>query len=265
MIDVNISLSRWPFRRLPDDEPEELVSRLRRLGVTEAWAGSFDALLHRDLAAVNARLAVDCRTLGAGLFRPFGAVDPLLPDWREELRRCHEEHRMPGIRLHPNYHGYALDHPAFTDLLGEASRRGLIVQVAVKMEDERTLHPLLKALPTTDPAPLAGLLAREPRARVVLLNALGNLRPEPLKRLLATGAIWLDIAMLEGAAGVERLVAQIGRNRLLFGSHAPFFYAEAAHLKLKESPLTPEQAEAIRQANARELLAAATAPVSHTR
>jgi uncharacterized protein len=255
MIDVNVWLSRWPFRRLPDDEPQDLVRRLGRLGVTEAWAGSLDALLHRDLGAVNARLVAACRTHGAGLLRPFGAVNPLLPDWREELRRCHEEHGMPGIRLHPNYHSYALDDPAFADLLGEATRRGLIVQIALKMEDERTLHPLLKALPTTDPAPLAGLLARGPRPKVVLMNVLGNLRGEPLKRLLTAGEIWLDIAMLEGAAGLERLVAQLGADRLLFGSHAPLFYADAAHLKLKESVLTPEQAEAIRQGNARRLLA----------
>jgi uncharacterized protein len=254
MIDVNVWLARWPFRRLPDDEPEDLVRRLRRLEVTEAWAGSFDALLHRDLGAVNARLAAACRTQGAGLLRPIGAVDPLLPDWREELRRCHEEHRMPGIRLHPNYHGYALDHPAFADLLGEASRRGLIVQIALKMEDERTLHPLIKSLPTTDPAPLAGLFARGLRAKVVLLNALGNRLGEPLKRLLATGNIWVDIGMLEGAAGLEKLVAQLGSERILFGTHAPFYYAEAAHLKLKESVLTAEQSEAIRQGNARAIL-----------
>ena len=130
----------------------------------------------------------------------------------------------------------------------------MIVQIALKMEDERTLHPLLKSLPTTDPGPLAGLLARERRPKVVLLNALGNVRTEPLKRLLATGGIWVDIAMLEGAAGLERLVAQAGPNQLLFGSHAPFFYAEAAHFKLKESVLTPEQAEAIRGGNARRLL-----------
>ena len=253
MIDVNVWLARWPFRRLPDDEPEDLVRRLRRLGVTEAWAGSLDAPLHRDLGGVNLRLVATCRTHGQGLLRPCGAVNPLLPDWREELRRCHEEHKMLGIRLHPNYHGYALDDPAFAELLGEASRRGLIVQIALKMEDERTLHPLLKGLPTTDPAPLAGLLAREPRPKVVLLNALGNVLGERLKRLLATGWISSDIATLEGAAGLERLVMQIGPDKLLFGSHAPLFYAEAAHLKLKESVLTPEQSDAIRQANAQRL------------
>jgi predicted TIM-barrel fold metal-dependent hydrolase len=251
MIDVNVSLSHWPFRRLPDDEPEELVRRLKRLGITEAWAGSFDALLHRDLGAVNARLVAACRRHGAGLFRATGVIDPLLPDWREELRRCHEEHRMSGIRLHPNYHGYALDHPAFAELTAEASRRGLIVQIALKMEDERTLHPLLKSLPTTDPAPLVQLFAQGLKPKIVLLNALGNPRVEPLKRLLTTGGIWVDIAMLESVAGLERLVAQVGAERLLFGSHAPFFYAEAAHLKLKESVLKTEQLDAICRANAR--------------
>jgi predicted TIM-barrel fold metal-dependent hydrolase len=251
MIDVNVWLGRWPFRRLPDDEPAPLVRRLRRLGVTEAWAGSLDGILHRDLAGVNQRLAAACRAHGPGLLRPFGTVNPLLPDWREDLRRCQEEHRMPGIRLHPNYHGYALDHPAFTDLMGEAARRKLIVQIALKMEDERGLNPLLQGLPTTDPAPLLAWRAGEPRPPIILLNALGNLRGESLKRWLAIGGIGVDIAMLEGMAALERLIALVGSDHVLFGSHAPLFYAEATHLRLKESALTPEQAEAIRQGNAR--------------
>ena len=87
----------------------------------------------------------------------------------------------------------------------------------------------------------------------MLLNALGNRLGDPLKRLLATERIWVDIATLEGLAGLEAALSQIVPDRVLFGSHAPFFYAEAAHLKLKESVLTADQPEAIRQGNARRL------------
>ena len=62
VIDTNVSLFQWPFRRLPLDDPNALVAKLRILGITEAWAGSFEALFHRDVTSVNERLAEACRS-----------------------------------------------------------------------------------------------------------------------------------------------------------------------------------------------------------
>ena len=253
LIDVNVNLSRWPFRRLPFDTAPELVKKLRSRGVEQAWAGSFDGLLHRDVAAVNERLAAQCEGQGNGLLVPFGTVNPMLPDWEEDLRRCDEDHKMPGVRLHPNYHQYSLDDERFRKLLQLAGERGLIVQLAVLMEDERTQHPLVQ-VPHVNVAPLPAALKEAPGVRVVLLNAHRAVRGKTFLQMVATERIWFDISNLESVGGVSKILAQAPPDKILFGSHAPFFILESALLKLRESDLDEAQLEAIALTNARKLL-----------
>lgn len=252
MIDTNINLERWPFRRFANDATDRLVAKLKARGVTQAWAGSFDGLFHRDIAAVNQRLADACRQF-ADFLKPFGTVNPVLPDWHDDLRRCHEDHKMPGLRLHPNYHGYSLDDPRFADLLSLATERGLIVQLVLSMEDERTQHALHR-VPHVDPKPLAAIIAKLPKLRLVLLNAFRSLPVLQCGDVAKAGQVWFDIAMLESVAGVAKLVEQVGPQRILFGSHAPLFYFESAELKLTESGLPESVLQQIRSANAQRVL-----------
>lgn len=249
--DVNVSLFHWPFRRLPADGTSALADKLQSRGVTRAWAGSFEALLHRDLGGVNARLAGECAKFP--LFLPFGSVNPTVPDWEEDVRRCHEEYRMPGLRLHPNFHGYDLTHPALAQLLRMAAARGLLVQLAVAMEDERTQHPLVRVAPV-DVTPLPALVRETPGLRLLLLNSARSVRLEEAHRLAAAGEIAFEISMLEGVGGVSALLAQVPLERVLFGSHAPLFYFEAAEGKLRESVLSDEQRAAITVGNAARLM-----------
>jgi hypothetical protein len=225
---------------LAGDEPAFLVTELRKRDVHQAWAGTFDGILHWDLTSANARLADDCRRYGPGMLLPFGSVNPRLADWQEDLRRCHEEHKMPGIRLHPNYHGYDL-----------AAARRLVVQLVVSMEDERTQHPLMRVAPV-DLSPLPDLLASEPGARLIVLN----FNPvHNLEGLLSAGNVYFDISMVEGVGGVARLAQKISMQRVLFGSNYPLFYFESALLKVRETGFTDQERQAILEENARRLLA----------
>jgi hypothetical protein len=251
LTDTNVYLGRWPFRHLPDAEPTEFVGKLVENGVTEAWAGSFDGLWQRDLAGVNERLAAECRAARGLRLLPFGSVNPLLPDWQEDVRRCHEAHQ---IRLHPNYHGYKLAAPAFAELLAQAAERQLLVQLVLSMEDERTQSALARVA-HVDVGPLAALMKQTPTLRLMILNAFRALPIPQAEPLAAAGIGGFDIAMLEGVEGVQRLVRGVGLERVFFGSYFPFFYFESARLKMQESPLAHGEVEAIAQGNPRRIIA----------
>jgi predicted TIM-barrel fold metal-dependent hydrolase len=253
IIDTNVNISRWPFRRLAGDETPDLVARLRQRNVVQAWAGSFDGILHKDIGGVNARLAAECNTYGKGFLAPFGSIDPKLPDWQEDVRRCAQDYRMPGIRLHPNYHGYELKDPVFTELLHVAAANGLMVQLVVSMEDIRTQHPLMR-VPPVDLSALAQVVKGQPSTRLILLNWWPALRGPQIRPLADAGELYFDLAMLEGIEGVARLVEQIPAERVLFGSNFPLFYFEAALLKVQESGLPETVKTRLFEGNARRIL-----------
>lgn len=253
MIDTNITIGHWPFRRHAYEDTAKLAKKLKAVGVTEAWVGSFDGLLHKDLAGVNARLAAECIAITDVKLIPFGSINPKWPGWEDDLKRCHDEHRMPGVRLHPNYHGYKLDEAICASLLEQCAKRKRIVQIAIKMEDERTQHPLMQ-VSAVDLKPLPDLLSRFPELRVVIQNSGIDPRTEALVPLARAGRVYFDFAMLEGVGSVARLIERIGLERVLFGSHFPLFHLESAVLKIKEAALKEEPIKAIHDGNVRKLL-----------
>lgn len=229
IIDTNISLFSWPFRRLPLDKTMAIVTKLESLGITQAWAGSFEGLLQRDISNVNERLVAACGD--RRLLIPIGSVNPTLPDWQADLRHCIHDHHMPGIRLHPGYHGYQLDDARFAELLRLTASAGCFVQLAVTMEDERTQNNSLRVA-EVDLAPLPPLLMRYNHARVQLLNSKpGKL----LDELAKVPNLFFDTARLEGTDGVPQLVQSLPQGRVLFGSHSPFLIPEAALIRTHES------------------------------
>ena len=257
IVDTNVHLFDWPFRRLKYGRTDALIAKLRKHRITTAWAGSFEAVLEKQLDLVNRRLAEECKARGEGMLLPIGSVNPAGPGWEADLEECHERHGMPGVRLYPMYHGYALDHPEFACLLAEAARRNMLVQIVLRLEDERVHHPAV-VVESVDVSPLVGLLKKLPDSKVQLINSAGPLLGKNVADLVKETTVTFDIAATEGNGGVGRLIegtnysyrGAIPIERLMFGSHAPYFPCESAVLKLFESPLSLEQLRLLMNGNA---------------
>ncbi len=158
---------------------------------------------------------------------------------------------MPGIRLHPNYHGYQLTEPPFSKALKMATERGMIVQLAAAMEDTRTHHPLVQVR-DVDLTPLPDLVGAVAGAKVQVLN----LRPRTAsyQSFAAVEGIFFDISRIEDTAGVARLMRGLPAGRVLFGSHAPFLIQQSALIRAHESDLTESETRDLFAGNAERLL-----------
>ena len=103
-----------------------------------------------------------------------------------------------------------------------------------------------------DLEPLPALLGRLGRARVQILN--WRPRGELLEKLAKTSGIFFDTARVEGTDGVPQLVEKVGKDRVMFGSHAPFLIPEAALIRVHESSrLAASSLRRLLAANARRL------------
>lgn len=251
IIDTNVSLFQWPFRRLPLDETEALVNKLRSLGISEAWAGSFEGILHRDIASVNGRLADACDSYPELV--PIGSINPELPGWEDDLDQCVNKHDMPGIRLHPNYHGYTLGDPRFAELLKRATAAGVFVQIATSMEDGRTQHPKLQ-VPDVDLAPLPEILKGIPEATVQILNYKPRL--SLLAKLAKTPGVFFDISRVDGTNGIANLLKTVSADRVMVGTHAPFFIPESVLIRILESNLSEPDLSLLLSENSSKLMKA---------
>lgn len=258
IIDTNIHLMDYPFRTLKYGKTKDLVSKLRRHRIIEGWAGSFEALFHKDIQGVNARLAEECRVNGDQMLLPFGTVNLAWPDWEEDLRRCHEVHRMPGIRLYPIYQTFDLTHPDFPRFVELATARDMIIQIVGDITDSRHHHPIVQVR-DLNLEPLVEVMKQFPQAKIQVLNWNHRIRQNLLQKLISETTVGLDISHIEGTGAVGRLIQgnswsgkghPVPVTRFLFGSYAPYFPVEANLIKLFESPLNLKEMTSIMQSNA---------------
>jgi predicted TIM-barrel fold metal-dependent hydrolase len=195
-----------------------LAALLRRNGVSQAFAGTFDGLFHKDVHGANARLVDACRGVGSDFFVPIGTVNPTLPDWEEDVRRCRETFKMPGIRLHPANHGYTLDDPRFGQLLKLATSAGLFVQLVAALTEERPRW----LTPSVARVNLGRLFEQVQSISGLQLIVCGiSEMPAPATLSNNDASIYFELAPPPNAAVLQQILDRVSLDRIVLGSAAP--------------------------------------------
>ena len=217
-----------PWTRRPIGlEPPALWARLAPFGVSRVFAGRLEALWFENPHDAN-RLAESLPDAPSEVVL-VPVLDASIATWREELDRLTARGPLPIVRLLPNYHGYSLADadPLFLAL----AERHVIAQVVVRIDDPRRQHKLAQVADVSS-AEIRDASSRHPTLRVLLSGAQTSSLNAIAKDLPPAGNLWADTSQADGVEAIRALMQTPLRDRLVFGSHAPLFIAEAAFLRV---------------------------------
>ncbi|MFE9656120.1 hypothetical protein [Micromonospora sp. NPDC006431] len=229
--DVDVLVGRYADRPGPDGDPVQVRAALATNGIAAAAVASLRAALF-DVPSGNDEVAA----LAGPDVLPVGAVDlrdPLGAE-REVVRLA--ERGVRAVRLFPDEQRVEPDFPSVRHVARRATEAGLVLLAG---GDVRRFW-----------RPLRG-------TTVVFLDThfyyLGDFvvvaRDEP--------GFHTSTRLLNSPDALETVAAQVGVERLLYGSRTPFHEAVVPRLRLRHADLDPLAVAAVAGGNARRILGVA--------
>jgi predicted TIM-barrel fold metal-dependent hydrolase len=250
IIDVNAYLGHFAFRPLRHNTAAALLRLIDEKGIDRAVVSSASAITYRNAQAGNEEVAAE---VGAHRDRliPFAVINPSYAGWRDDLGTCHETLGVRGLRIYPKWHNYRLSDSCCLEMVQAATERGLVISIPIRVEDVRQRSWLIN-VPEVPHEEIASLVAACPEARFILLNG-NRFVSSPLGRkdggLPANYAI--ETSRLDPLLANEpgQLIANLGVERLVFGTGMPFSDPDPALLAMEVLDATEQDKRKVRWEN----------------
>ncbi|MBL7189497.1 MAG: amidohydrolase family protein [Phycisphaerae bacterium] len=251
IIDVNAYLGHFAFRRLRHNTAASLLALMDSKQIDKAVVSSASAITYRNAQAGNEEVAEEIRGHSDRLI-PFAVINPFYAGWQDDLKTCHEEFGMTGLRLYPKWHNYQLSSRHCRELVNAATERGMVISIPIRAEDNRQRSWLLN-VPDVPLEEIVELVKAHPEARFILLNGIGYTRC-PLGRkdnsLPSNYAIELSRLSVVLANELGQLITNLGVERVMFGTGMPFKYPDPALVKMEVLDASETDKEKILSRNA---------------
>lgn len=255
IIDVNSYIGHFAFRRLRHNTAPKLLSLMDRARIDRAVVSSASSITYRNPQAGNEEMAVEIKS-HADRFTGFAVLNPVYAGWRDDLKTCHQQFGMRGVRLYPRWHNYGLTDPACHELVQAVTDLDMVISIPMRVEDRRQSSWLVN-VPDVDTEEIAQLVTTFPKTRFILVNGSGYERSSLGRKDSGLPANFvIDIALLTAEVPNEtmRLIENLGEDRVVFGTGIPFHYPGPALTKMEILQLDDTVKDKIRWRTATSLL-----------
>lgn len=255
IIDVNAYLGHWPFRQLRHNTVDSLLKLMDENEIDKAMVSSINAIFYKNCHAGNEELAAETKAHRDRLI-PFATLDPQYSGLEDDLKQCHEEFGMAGLRLFPHYHNYQLTSEGSLCMIQRAAARGMVMSVPIRVVDRRQRHWLdnVSDLSISD---VSSAMKKCPEASFIILNGRGFQNSELVKdKDLKDRNFLIEISRMGVVLQEEipKLISALGPSKLAFGTGIPFKYPAPALLKVQVLDAPEQIKEKIRWENAARVL-----------
>jgi predicted TIM-barrel fold metal-dependent hydrolase len=209
-----------PFFPASGHSPEALETRCRATGIAVAYATDLTGAFYLDHLDGNRRWADRSRGLAA--VKPLATLEPTAFNREIVLEQAIDHGAFAGGWISPYMHNWRLDDPAFRPFFARCAERHFPLWINLEVGDHRFRHRAWQPRVVTLPE-LMNFLAEAPENDYVFQGLRAADFKPVLERFGKNPTLRFELSRLTDIAlAFEKIRAQYGVDRLVYGSESPF-------------------------------------------
>lgn len=265
VIDINAYVGHWPFLQLKYNTCETLLERMNKFGVDISVISNLNGIFYKNTQSANEELydSIKFSKRFKDRFIPFGVINPIYANWRDDLEICVNKMGMKGIRLYPQYHDYEITDPRCIELVKQVRDYGLPVAFNQRMVDSRqrswmdidsVAGTVKKDWNLKDIIPI---IKKVPDAKYMILNFANNatLNKEEIS-VIKNADILIDTSG-RALTNMSEFIGKYGKDKFAFGTHSPILDYLTGQLRIESlaaAEADESTKELLRSGNAAKML-----------
>ncbi len=238
--DFNCFSGNWPFHKVRYNTVAKIAQLHKRCGIDGGLISSCEAIFYQDPYEAEVSLARELE--GTGYYHAM-TLNPTLPAWRDDLRRCVEELGIKAVRLVPGYHGYALTDEVMGQVTDALQEYSLPLLLTLRTEDDRTTWMLRpRPIPMDE---VKAFLQNYTNIPTLIANIRLNEIAALAELFEARNDLFIDTAgFMRGLFPVDDAYPTV-KGRMVFGSNAPLSELQSITFLVDHAAVSSAQKDAI--------------------